>query len=403
MNEQASSGLPQNAAGGSRPSGRDNAAATGVGATAENAISEADRPADARSIVRYAVIVSAFTAVALLLSWKASQAILLMFAGVLFAAFLDAITRLLGKACSWPRGVRLGIVCAILAALLIAALGWGGTAIALQGSELATTLREQINHVLAWLDQRGIQVAPDSVGAVTGQSRQSQPTPTLRSVLPDVGGLFGPAWTAIAMVLSALGDMLVIIFLGVFLAAQPAVYRDATLLLIPPAQRDRHREVLDEAGETLRHWLLGQSLTMFLIGLFVWLGLTLVGVGPALVLGLQAGLLAFVPTLGPLLAGIAIMLASLAFGLWGVIGALGVYLAIQTLESYLLTPMIQKRAISVPPAFLFASQIVLGVLFGLYGLALATPLAAIARVFILRLYVERAPRQATAETAASAT
>ncbi|NPU63626.1 AI-2E family transporter [Bradyrhizobium sp. 83012] len=353
--------------------------------------------AGARSIVRYWVIVFVTTVAALLIAWTASRALLLMFAGVLFAAFLDAITRLLGKAVPASRGVRLAIVCTILSAALIAALGWGGTAIATQGGELASTLREQINHMLAWLDQRGIQIAPDGVGALADQGHQPAGAPTLRSVLPDVGGLFGPAWTAIAMLLGVLGEVLIIIFLGVFLAAQPSVYRDAVLLLIPPAQRGRYREVLDESGETLRHWLLGQSLTMSLIGLFVWLGLTLAGVGPPFLLGLQAGLLAFVPTLGPLLAGIAIMLASFASGLWSAVGALIVYLVVQTVESYLLTPIIQKRAIAVPPAFLFASQIVLGLLFGFYGLALATPLAAVARVFILRLYVERAPRLIAAD------
>ena len=255
-------------------------------------------------------------------------------------------------------------------------------------------MREQINHVLAWLSGHGIKLPSDSISGLADQGAKAlgrSAAPTLRSVLPDVGGLFGPAWTAIAMVLGVLGDALVIIFLGLFLATQPAVYRDAVLLLVPPAHRARFREVLDESGETLRHWLLGQSVTMSVIGLFVWLGLTLVGVGAALLLGLQAGLLAFVPTLGPLIAGIAIMLASLAFGLWGVVGALAVYLAVQTLESYLLTPLIQKRAISVPPAFLFGSQIILGLLFGIYGLALATPLAAVARVFILRLYVAPMP------------
>jgi predicted PurR-regulated permease PerM len=127
---------------------------------------------------------------------------------------------------------------------------------------------------------------------------------------------------------------------------------------------------------------------MLIIFLSVWLGLTLVGVGPAFLLGLQAGLLAFVPTLGLFLAGIAIVLASLAGGMWSVIGAVAVYLTVQTMESYFLTPMIQRRAISVPPAFLFGGQITLGLLFGMYGLALATPLTAVARVFILRLYVE---------------
>lgn len=345
-----------------------------------------------RSLIRYAIVVAAFTAVGVVVLWMVSDALLLIFAGVLFATFLDVITGLLGRAVSWPRGVRLAIVCTLLAIILVSAIAWGGTAIAMQGSELAATLRDQVNQVLAWLSEHGIELPSDRVGALTDQGTPAHgrgATPTLRTVLPDVGGMFGQAWTAIAMVLDVLGDALVIIFLGLFLATQPKTYRNALLLLVPPARRERFGEVLDESGETLRHWLLGQSLTMVLIGLFVWLGLTLVGVEPAVVLGLQAGLLAFVPTLGPLLAGIAIMLASLAYGVWGVVGALGVYLLIQTLESYLLTPLIQKRAISVPPAFLFASQIILGLLFGVYGLALATPLAAIARVFILRLYVER--------------
>lgn len=344
------------------------------------------------ALTRYAIVVGAFTTAGIAVLWIASDALLLMLAGVVFAAFLDAITGLLGKAVSWPRGVRLSIVCTLLAIILVLAIFWGGTVIAMQGSELAATIKDQVNQIFAWLTEHGIELPSDSVGALTGnQGTRAQgggATPTLRSVLPDVSGLFGQAWTAIAMVLGVLGDALVIMFLGLFLAAQPKTYRDAMLLLVPPPQRVRVREVLDESGELLRHWLLGQALTMALIGIFVWLGLTLVGVEHAIVLGLQAGLLAFVPTLGPLLAGIAIMLASIASGLWGVIGALAVYILVQTLESYLLTPLIQKRAISVPPAFLFASQIIMGFLFGVYGFALATPLAAVARIFLLRLYVE---------------
>jgi len=350
-----------------------------------------DRPEPSRSLARYLVVLTAFTAAGLFILWKVSDAILLIFAGILFAAFLDAIARLLGEVLPWARGVRLAIVCVILGGVLLGAIAWGGTTIATQGNELAATLREQANHVLDWLRQYGIDVPQADAGAPAGQGAAAQAQdsmPTLRSVFPNVRGLFGPAWMAIAAVLGVLGDALVIIFLGLFLAVQPAIYRNAVLLLVPLKHRPRYREVLDESGETLRNWLLGQSLTMFIIFLCVWLGLTLVGVGPAFLLGLQAGLLAFVPTLGPFLAGIAIVLASLAGGLWGVIGALAVYLTVQTLESYFLTPMIQRRAISVPPAFLFASQITLGLLFGVYGLALATPLAAVGRVFILRLYVE---------------
>ena len=344
-----------------------------------------------RSLVRYAIIMTAFTIIVFVISWLVSDALLLIFAGLLFAAFLDAMTRLLGEVIGWPRWVRLTIVCTLLATILVGALAWGGAAIATQGSQLATTLENQANQVLAWFGERGITLpfgdnSPD--GSERTQQGNTGAAPTIRSVLPGVGGIFGQAWTAVAMVLGVLGDALIIIFLGLFVALKPNTYRDAVLLLFPPEKREKLLEVFNESGETLRSWLLGQSLTMLLIGIFVWLGLMLVGVEPAVILGLQAGLLAFVPTLGPLLAGVAILLASLAFGLWGVIGALCVYLLVQMLESYILTPVIQKRAISVPPAFLFASQITLGLLFGIYGLALATPLAAVVRVFILRLYVQ---------------
>jgi predicted PurR-regulated permease PerM len=363
----------------------------------------ATSPETSRSLARYVVVLTAFTAVGLIILWRVSDALLLIFAGILFGAFLDAAARLLGEVMPWGRGVRLGIVCAILGIILLAAIVWGGTLIVTQGSQLAATLREQANHVLEWLRQYGIDLPPSNAdgSAAAGQGTDAAhlrgAVPTLQSMMPNVGGLFGPAWAAVSLVLGVLGDALVVVFLGIFLAMQPIMYRDALLLIVPPKHRPRYREVLDESGETLRNWLLGQALTMSVIFACVWLGLTLVGVGPAFLLGLQAGLLAFVPTLGPFLAGIAIMLASLASGLWGVIGALGVYLTVQTLESYFLTPMIQRRAISVPPAFLFASQITLGLLFGIYGLALATPLAAIGRVFIRRLYVEDALGDQVAE------
>jgi predicted PurR-regulated permease PerM len=157
---------------------------------------------------------------------------------------------------------------------------------------------------------------------------------------------------------------------------------------VPPRGRPRGAAVLDGAGETLRHWLFGQLLTMAVIFLCTWAGLAFLGIGGALILGLQAGLLAFVPTIGPLVAGVVILLASLASGLNGVLGALGVYLAVQCLESYGLTPFIQKRALDIPPATIFAGQLLLGVIFGLWGIALALPLMAVIKVLLEQVYVE---------------
>jgi predicted PurR-regulated permease PerM len=343
------------------------------------------------AIIRYAVALTAFAAATLFVLWKASNAFLLIFAGILFGAFLDGLARLLGRTFQWSHGIRLAIVCTMLGGLIVAAIVWGGAMIAMQGMELIATLREQLDQVLGWIEQLGLPV-PEFAGA--SESRQREPSDglfdeaSIRSFMPGLERVLGTAWTALAVLFGVLGNAVVIIFLGIFFAAQPMVYRDVLLLLVPSARRERFRAVLNETGETLRHWLLGQALTMSAIFLFTWLGLWLVGVKPSFALGVQAGLLAFIPTVGPLISGIVMVLAGLASGLFGVIGALAIYFAVQSLESYLLTPMIQKRAISVPPAILFASQIVLGVLFGLYGLAMATPLAAIGRVIILRFYVE---------------
>ena len=121
-------------------------------------------------------------------------------------------------------------------------------------------------------------------------------------------------------------------------------------------ENDTFRETLDKIGETLRNWLLGQSITMVILGTFVWLGLLIVGVGPALFLGILSGVLAFVPTFGPILPAPQSSLPVYPRDFGAFSSALAIYLAIQTAESYILTPLIQRRAISVPPAILFATK-----------------------------------------------
>ena len=208
------------------------------------------------------------------------------------------------------------------------------------------------------------------------------------SLLSDAGSVLGPAATVVIGLFSALGNALVIIFLGLSVAADPGAYRDGLVRFVPPAHRDRATALLDGMGETLRHWLFGQLITMAVIFVCTWAGLAFLGIGGALILGLQAGLLAFIPTIGPLIAGVVILLASLASGTTALLGALGVYLAVQTLESYGLTPFIQKQALDIPPATIFAGQLVLGVIFGLWGIALALPLMAVAKVLLAQLYIE---------------
>ena len=386
-------------------------------------------PPGARRLAAAGIAVVAFAA-ALWLAWTAAATLLLIFSGILFAVFLDGLTRGLGHVLPIGRGWRLALACLVLAALAFGLVAFGGATVASQARDLGTTVRQQSETVRDWLKERGIEIdlsqgapagqaasqtasqaggqgasqgagqgAGGEAGRGEGEDGKNQKQGGLAglasgalkspgSLLSDAGSVLGPAATVVIALFNALGNILVIVFLGIAIAADPGSYRDGALRLVPRRHREKGARVLDGAGETLRHWLFGQLVTMAAIFVLTWAGLSFLGIGGALILGLQAGLLAFVPTIGPLIAGVVIVLSSLASGLNGLLGALGVYLAVQTAESYGLTPLIQRRALDLPAATIFAGQLLLGVLFGLWGVALALPLVAVIKVLLEELYIE---------------
>ena len=128
--------------------------------------------------------------------------------------------------------------------------------------------------------------------------------------------------------------------------------------------------------------VIAQIITMTAVFLVTWIGLAIIGIPSSFILGIQAGLLAFIPTVGAILGGLIVVLASLATGWIAALSAFILCLGVHALESYVLTPIIPRQALDIPPATLFAFQILLGVVFGIWGLALALPLMAIAKVMI---------------------
>src|SRR5204863_5729571 len=125
-----------------------------------------------------------------------------------------------------------------------------------------------------------------------------------------------------------------------------------------------------------------QIITTFAVFLVTSIGLAIIGIPSSFILGIQAGLLAFIPTVGALLGGLIVVLASLATGWVAAASALVLFLGVHALESYILTPMLQRQALDIPPATLFAFQILLGVVFGIWGITLALPLIAVVKVLI---------------------
>jgi predicted PurR-regulated permease PerM len=161
--------------------------------------------------------------------------------------------------------------------------------------------------------------------------------------------------------------------------------------MAPARHRAQATIIVDRIGETLERWLIAQILTMAAVFLVTWIGLAIIGIQSSFILGVQAGLLAFIPTVGALVAGLIVVLASLASGWVAAASAFALFLGVHALESYILTPIIQRQALDIPPATLFAFQILLGVVFGIWGIALALPLMAVAKVMIDHFKADTSP------------
>jgi predicted PurR-regulated permease PerM len=336
-------------------------------------VTSSEERLQARNDLAWAIAVGGFGivlfAALLMVAWYFAATLFLIFTGVLLGAALTAMTDGLGRLIRLPHPVRLGIVCIALAALLVGVI------------------------VLeSFLDKNGIDTSYFNLASATAQPGDSntaaQGTPAPHN-LPSASELASSGGAIVSQTLklllgtvSAVGNVFIALFLGLAFAAQPSVYRSGLLLLAPAKQRDRVTVIFDRISETLERWLIAQILTMFVVFAVTWIGLAIIGIPSSFILGIQSGLLAFIPTVGALVAGLIVVLASLGSGWVATLSAFALFLGVHALESFLLTPIIQRQALDIPPATLFAFQIFFGVVFGIWGLALALPLIAIIKVII---------------------
>ncbi|QDU99092.1 AI-2E family transporter [Lignipirellula cremea] len=202
---------------------------------------------------------------------------------------------------------------------------------------------------------------------------------------------FGSAAQGVARLFTttfgAVMNVLIVLVLSVYFASNPDKYRSGMIRLVPLDRRERAGEILDLLEKALRRWLLGRLATMVLTGLFTGASLWLLGIPMAFTVGVLTALLTFIPNIGAAAAMLMATLLAAPQGLTTVGMVLGLYLAAQFLESYLLTPMIQQHQVSLPPGLLIAFQAAIGMMFGFLGVMVASPLLAALMVLINELYV----------------
>lgn len=333
-----------------------------------------DPGSDARPFARRVMIaigLLSLVSVGLVILGLAWTTMLTLFGGVLIGVLLDGGARRIAGLTRMPRWLALTLE---LLALLGAAVGvgfWLGPALVDHFEGLQQQLTTAWQDLRAWLEARpwGSQILED-LGNLDLTALWS----------PRFGGLLSTTAGAIASL------VLVAVF-GIYFAVDPRLYVGGLSQLFPPRHRPRVCALLGAIARALRSWFLGRFLSMAVVGVGTALGLWIAGVPLALPLGILAGVLSFVPNLGPIMSAVPGILVGLSIDLQTALWALAVYGGVQLLESYAITPLIQQRVVSMPPALLLAFQILMGLSGGMIGLFMATPVLVTIVVIVQALYV----------------
>lgn len=338
---------------------------------------QAERTETAQQALVYVGIAVAVVVILVLL-WYAIDVVLLAFIGVLVAILLRAPADWLSRRSSMSEAWALAVVGVIVLAVLVG----GGT---LFGRGVAVEALALVDRIPEIIETFKRELAQTEVGARVVVLAESS------GMLSSGGGQFiGRGLGLIGSTFGAVANVLIVVFFAVFMAAQPQPYIQGLLFLVPRKRRKRAREVIYEIGSVLRRWLIGQSILAVCVALLTGAGLLLLGAPFAVALAILAGLMEFVPYIGPFVAAVPAILVGFAEGPQLALYIALLFLGVQMAESYVLAPLIQHRAVHLAPAAILFAQVLMGAIVGALGVAVATPLAAAVMVAVGMLYVEDA-------------
>jgi predicted PurR-regulated permease PerM len=306
------------------------------------------------------------------LAWHLRGLLLLAMGAAMVAVILRLVADPFHRRLPIGPGAALGIAVLLLAAGLGVAFWLFGAEVVRQTESLSKTLPVAWASLMGRLDAWGI---GDPVRQFTSGSG---------------GGTLSGLGRFAASVGSGIADTLLVIVGGIYLAAQPRLYRAGIIKLVPEGRRGPVADALDECGGTLALWLKGRLVSMAVVGVLTTTGLWLIGVPSALSLGLLSALLEFIPFIGPIISAVPAILLALAHDPQAALWTALLYLVVQQLEGNVIEPLVQQRAVTIPPALLLFSLVGAGLVFGIAGIVLGAPLTVVLYALVKRLYVREA-------------
>ena len=318
------------------------------------------------AVIIVAIVAAAWLAITL------TRFFMLVFASIVLAAIFDALAAWLRRVARVPH--RLALILSVLGIIALFAFVF-----TLFGSQLArefVTIQDRVPEALRDLE-----------GFLNRYGLGDRARDLVKLGSDDISRIASQAGGYALAAGSGVADFVLVLVGAIFLASDPGTYRRGLLMLIPAKGEPTASLALDDASRGLRGWMVGQAVSSLVVVGLTWGGLALLGVPASGGLGLIAGLLDVIPMIGPIIAGVpAVLLAftvSPATALWTVV----LFLVIQQLQGNFLQPMIQKRAVDVPPGVLLFAVVACGLLFGFLGVLLAGPLTVVLYVMIQRIYV----------------
>lgn len=296
------------------------------------------------------------------------QPLLIIFGGLVFAAMLDGGVRLLRRVLPIPRGWRLMIVVLLAVAFVVGTIYLTGMQVVEQFTQLRVTLTAQAMKLIAWASERGF------------MPQRSD----LNGMLQQALGSFGRLTSFIGSAVGVVTSLLMVLVIGLFVAMEPRLYERGVQWLVPSDVRGEFAITIDRMAYTMRRLLAGRLLGMLVEGILIWLMLMLGGVPMALLLGIIAGMLAFIPNIGAIVTGVLMIAVGFSAGPHAGYWAILTYFLVQNFDGYVVIPMVARRTVDMPPALTLSSQILASTLFGVFGLALADPMVAMIKVALER-------------------
>lgn len=302
---------------------------------------------------------------------------LLVFAGIFFSVLLNYASNWIESKTPLNYGLTLFLILLFITGLLYLMIILIGPSMVEQVQEMVETLPRSLQNLKEKISQTSL-----------GRNFLDELPTDLDALLDSRGEVMSRIVGSFSTTLGAIANFFIIIVTGIYLASSPGIYTKGFIRLFPVDFRPRLREVMDKTQYSLSLWMMAKLISMLVVGVFTAIGLKSLGMPMPYALALIAAFFSFIPNIGPYLALAPAVLIALMQGGNMFIYVLILYFSIQIVESYLITPMIEKKMVQLPPALTLFWLVLLGVLTGILGLIMATPILAALIVIIHELYVK---------------